>query len=555
MSDREASPVTESVASGESAERAVPIGNRPAQDARQVDAPTQIDADWKGGDDATDFLGLDLEVAPASTAPAFAPNGTSSNASAPEAQAPAGDNAASSSWLMSLDERNAGLAGIEPAVAESVAVDSEQLAEPEQPEEEATEALAPATGAALDASWSDAEFPRRQRKKRVVLVAAGLLTVAALAAYQLRDQWMPAPEKQLVALTPPAAKPHDAHTARDTSSKSDASNKNGRTPIVANGETTPIANHSIDTTPATDSHTDTVAPSSADTTATTSTSATEIATKSSDGSTVADDLDAPSNASRPAADRIESWLIAQRGPEIPGSDLGMSPHARLPFTSSALDQAASSIASGSSDREPNFGMSRSPLTSPGAPNGAVEGSPQVVLRAHGYDRAGKVSSGGLRHATSEDLAGVWEGSVIPMESIGGPSRLLTPGVGRVRILIARGEIFEGRLYAVGQGKVWIDTGLGRLALLSEQVQRIEHLASPSGTPGLGAPGSQELAGLPRVRVRTPGGTFYGKVLARDDATVTLITDQGARVMLESRDVESAPTGVKSVLVKPASTKR
>jgi len=71
------------------------------------------------------------------------------------------------------------------------------------------------------------------------------------------------------------------------------------------------------------------------------------------------------------------------------------------------------------------------------------------------------------------------------------------------------------------------------------------------TPGLGAPGSQELAGLPRVRVHNPGGTFYGKVIARDESTVTLITDEGARVMLESRDVEPAPLGVRSVVVKSA----
>jgi hypothetical protein len=172
------------------------------------------------------------------------------------------------------------------------------------------------------------------------------------------------------------------------------------------------------------------------------------------------------------------------------------------------------------------------------------------LRPRAADKSSNTTKGGLRHATADDLAGVWEGSVIPMDSIPGPTRLLTPGVGRVRIVIQRGEIFEGRLYAVGQGRIWIDTDVGRLALLSEQVQRIEHLNSKGGTPGLGAPGSQDLAGLPRVRVHTPGGTFYGKVIARDDGTVTLITDEGARVMLESYNVEAAPTGVRSVVVKP-----
>jgi hypothetical protein len=67
---------------------------------------------------------------------------------------------------------------------------------------------------------------------------------------------------------------------------------------------------------------------------------------------------------------------------------------------------------------------------------------------------------------------------------------------------------------------------------------------------LGSRGSQELAGLPRVRVRTPGGMFYGKTLARTDSTITLITDEGARVTLESVDVEPAPLN-QTVVVRPA----
>jgi hypothetical protein len=241
---------------------------------------------------------------------------------------------------------------------------------------------------------------------------------------------------------------------------------------------------------------------------------------------------------QPAGDRIEAYLRARGGVAFTESDVIAALQPEAPFSTSALP--------GASDREPNFGMSRSPGVYPGAPTDGVERLTQPLLRPRASDKSAKTTKGGLRHATADDLAGVWEGSVIPMDSIPGPSRLLTPGVGRVRIVIQR----EGRLYAVGQGRIWIDTDVGRLALLSEQVQRIEHLTSKSGTPGLGAPGSQDLAGLPRVRVHTPGGTFYGKVIARDDGTVTLITDEGARVMLESYNIESAPVGVRSVVVKP-----
>jgi hypothetical protein len=45
-----------------------------------------------------------------------------------------------------------------------------------------------------------------------------------------------------------------------------------------------------------------------------------------------------------------------------------------------------------------------------------------------------------------------------------------------------------------------------------------------------------------MRVRTPGGLFFGKVLARDDLHVTLLLDSGGRITLESNDVEPAPLG-------------
>ena len=89
--------------------------------------------------------------------------------------------------------------------------------------------------------------------------------------------------------------------------------------------------------------------------------------------------------------------------------------------------------------------------------------------------------------------------------------------------------------------LWLDTSLGRMALLGEQVRKIDQL-SGDDTHG-GVPSASDLAVLPRVRVRTPGGMFYGKVIARDEATVTLITEAGAKVTLQSHDVEDAPLHV------------
>lgn len=161
------------------------------------------------------------------------------------------------------------------------------------------------------------------------------------------------------------------------------------------------------------------------------------------------------------------------------------------------------------------------------------------------DRPGRST---LRLATAEDLAGVWEGSTIPLDAIDRDARILTPDIGRVRITIHGKEIFEGRLYAVGQKMVWLDTELGRMALVSDQVAKIEHLSSGDGTPTLGSKGSQELAGLPRMRVRALGGMLYGRVIDRDERSVTLITDAGAKITVESTDVEPAPD-THSVIVK------
>jgi hypothetical protein len=43
-----------------------------------------------------------------------------------------------------------------------------------------------------------------------------------------------------------------------------------------------------------------------------------------------------------------------------------------------------------------------------------------------------------------------------------------------------------------------------------------------------------------VRVRTPGGVFFGQIVAREGSSLTLLTDEGSRITLESDDIEAAP---------------
>ena len=156
---------------------------------------------------------------------------------------------------------------------------------------------------------------------------------------------------------------------------------------------------------------------------------------------------------------------------------------------------------------------------------------------------------GTRTATANELKGVWKDTAIPLDAISNKTKLLTPSVGRVRAVLHTGDIFEGSLYAVGEGCLWVDTSYGRMGLTGSRVRSVTRIDVPAGTPALGAPGSQELAGLERVRVRTPGGTLMGKLVERNGATATVVTDGGARLTLDSKDVELA-TEAPSIQVRP-----
>jgi hypothetical protein len=145
----------------------------------------------------------------------------------------------------------------------------------------------------------------------------------------------------------------------------------------------------------------------------------------------------------------------------------------------------------------------------------------------------------FRMASAEDLRGVWAGATIPVDRIDLDERLLTPAVGRVRVVLNSGEVFDGGLYAVGERKVWLQFAHGRMALLSWQIEKIEHLDGPADTPELGSAESARMAGLERVRVRTPGGVFYGKLLNQTGDQVTLLTGDGARISLANARVEPA----------------
>lgn len=148
-----------------------------------------------------------------------------------------------------------------------------------------------------------------------------------------------------------------------------------------------------------------------------------------------------------------------------------------------------------------------------------------------------MDGGNLRQAEAKDLSGVWTETSVPMQAIGNKTKVLTPNVGRVRVVLTSKDIFEGRLYAVGQGSVWLESQYGRISVDGKRIASVANIDTKDGTPALGSTGSQNLAGLEKVLVKTPGGSFYGKVIARDDKQTTVITEKGDRLTMDNANVE------------------
>lgn len=131
---------------------------------------------------------------------------------------------------------------------------------------------------------------------------------------------------------------------------------------------------------------------------------------------------------------------------------------------------------------------------------------------------------------------VWRGETVPLEAIGAPNRILTPAVGPVRVHLVTDTVFDGRLFAVGQDKVWVDAGLGRMGIDGAKVERIESL--PKDVI-LTSEGLEEVVMGERVRARVPGGVIYGFVRSQRGNEVTLVTESGARITLVDAVIEAA----------------
>lgn len=154
--------------------------------------------------------------------------------------------------------------------------------------------------------------------------------------------------------------------------------------------------------------------------------------------------------------------------------------------------------------------------------------------------AGQPGPGGGRHATAADWAGLWTDTTIPTDAIHGPTKLRTLHVGLVRAELKNREFIEGRLYAVGESRIWLDVELGRLSLDASELRELVQIVGQQGQPV--ALGTQALAGLQRVEVLLPGGTMTGRVLGREGDWVTFVTEDGLRMRVDALDIRPAPDG-------------
>ncbi len=242
--------------------------------------------------------------------------------------------------------------------------------------------------------------------------------------------------------------------------------------------------------------------------------------------------------STPSVSRAEITRAVQRNPRVRFTSAGQRQRFSPAPPFMTLEGLAVQSAGGADSSGPSVVISPGSGQASG-PSGSGDVGATRVVRAPGSVAFTSEELGSkLREASSADLSGVWVGGSIPMEHIGGEQKLMTPGVGRVRVILTDGEVFEGDLYAVGESKVWIQTQLGKMALLGWQVERVEHLLEETTLPGSGVQ-LASLAGLDSVRVRTPGGVFYGRLLEETERGVTLLTSEGARITLHDAEIDTA----------------
>jgi hypothetical protein len=462
-----------------------PSVNRPAEGARQVSPGDILGQAFEGDEGATDFLGLDVE---------FSADGPLS-ASPAEQPAAAAPDAAATDLDLALPT---GDAPAEPLMSGApVSVEMEPAADPaHEPAEDAlypdeSELLAPDGDYDLEFGEEFEEEPETDGAKRYAMLAAagfavGLVLVAS--GMLLRSQLgfgEPAPEPIELAGAGSEATPGPKPTpSRPPATEPERVTRQGPERAPRAGDLLPTLG--------------------------------------------------PASSGEPA-------LVASTTSSDPGVESFLDAGAADPVADALGDGTAGPVIPSGSDSVPP------------PPAGDPETAPSDAARQHrtatialpdllGTDAGGPQATGTIG-ISPDDLDLIWRSAEVPMAAIQGQVKVLTPGVGNVRVQMRSGELFDGRLVAVGQGSVWIDSELGRIGLAGDRVESVDRLTQET----VSAVGAVEVAMGERVRVVTLGGVIYGRVLKTDGEKVTLATEDGGRITLTNPQIETLGDGRQVIL--------
>lgn len=513
-----------------------PIANRPAANARLSSSVEFTEDDNSGKFDADDFLGLEGEVAEMPSPFSSGPSGETADG-LPGAQMEMGADGQvelSNGWLLELPEEamaglegledsesnqmNSSLSMVEPASAAPAATMSEDTLSEESVEQDedfsdgtlGTPSFEPgadgeeplAGGYSEDGEFEGDEFDEEfelepqtasnSRRKLLMAVGftAGLLVVMLQVFFPELMPGGTASDSTDVAVAPNAGNSAATNPAQPSQATTD-------TGVDAQQQT----------------------------------AQTQTVELPDPGATVT-----TADGNQPATTKGTNTPVAQvtQTPELVGPERNLARRAALRNLLGRVSQAAEEgnlVASnkGSGTTGMPFGISLPDAT------GAGSQTPVEGVRFEPSD---------LRVVPAASSTGsglIWTGSAIPMEQIDSAARVQTPAVGVVRATMISGEVFEGRLVAVGESRIWVDVGSGRLGLDGNRLETIDRLAEPEADAEL-----ETVTPGQRVRVRTPGGVLYGKVRSVVGEEVTLLTDKGGRITLVNPVIE--PIGRLSGLV-------
>lgn len=469
--------------------------SRPADGAARSEAPSQLDTGWRGNAGATDFLGLDLDAAPAQPARPAPTNATNQPATFEV-----------DSWLMSMESEPAAAPGSGALASATTLPQRHSSPVPGAEAASAIDALdASSGGDPVPESFDEESAPERARPKRgravLAFATVAFLAVAGGGAWWWMEQRAQSGGIEIAQTAPaPAAKPTPPAKPADAKTPSAGAPATQPTkPALASTGTTgqepPASAPPVETALA------------------------QPTTSTPDVSSTTSSVPEVVTSSTPPVDL--PVIVSPADPAPPVVAVAPPSNASVPATSttwSSVPSAATtpSIPAGTTT------IVRSSTRLPRLP--ALATKRAATAAAPVEERALRT-----RRATAADLASLWMSPEIPEGALHAAEPVRTLRVGLVNVLLHSGEVVEGDLYSLGGGTVALQTTIGRVHLAAKDVAQVSRGASPASA-GVGAPGAR------RVEVVGRHASFFGRLLARDGDRVVILTDDGMRLSIDALEV-------------------